>query len=342
VFVRVTALLGLASLLALPSCGAIAPRAEASPSSPSAARSANGVSVAPRGSVRFVYVVSADREERRDFREAVARAARELQRFYASQLDGWTFALTPAVVDVLHSDKPARWFTENARAGAREGWGFSNTVAEVRRLVGEETWRRHVWMLYSDGPGTFGRGGGGVAYLPEDDLLGLVGEHPTQKSVGRWIAGAGHELGHAFGLPHPPKGAEPPNAIMGAGFYHCWPERCELTPEDRRILARSAYFAPGPGAGARLIERRWYRGGVFLRLEDQAGRRYWEERKDDAGFAARFEELEVTPERILARDASRGLTLELPRGDGQSRVSRDGGSTWAPLYEVEAAPARPR
>jgi hypothetical protein len=169
--------------------------------------------------------------------------------------------------------------------------------------------------------------------------------------VGRWIAGAGHELGHAFCLTH----RRARNAIMGAGFYHCWPDRCALTPKDRRILARGAYFAAGPDAEVRLLERRWYSGGVFLRLEDQARRRYGEERKTDAGFAARFVELSVTRERILARDESRGLTLELPRGDGLSRLSSDDGSTWAPLYEVEAevvppmktrfvgiAPARPR
>ena len=30
-----------------------------------------------------------------------------------------------------------------------------------------------------------------MTVLPEDDLLGLIGKHPTQKSIKRWIAGLG-------------------------------------------------------------------------------------------------------------------------------------------------------
>jgi hypothetical protein len=276
--------------------------------SDAAAGSASSLSARPaRGTVRFVVLVSSDREPRDDYVAAVREAALGLQRFYGAQLGGWTFALTPSVVEVVRSDKTAMWFTENPRSGHKDGWGFQNALAEARRIFGTEGWGEHVWVLYSDGPGNSGRGGGGVAYMPEDDLLGLIGAHPTQPSIARWIAGGGHELGHAFGLPHPPDMAAVPNAIMGAGFYHCWPNQCELTPEDRAILSRSAFFAPGPDATKRMTARLWYDGGAFLRLEPRGGGpAFWEERKTNPSFSARFEEVATwSSPGAAARAASR-------------------------------------
>jgi hypothetical protein len=49
----------------------------------------------------------------------------------------------------------------------------------------------YIWVIYSDGPGNKGRGGSGVTCLLEDDLLGLIGKHPTQKDAPRWVGGLG-------------------------------------------------------------------------------------------------------------------------------------------------------
>lgn len=335
-------------LLTLAAC-APAPMARAGeapelrPSPAPAPRPAAAVAPPARGTVRFVYLVSADRAPRADFTAAIAHAARGLQRFFASQLDGWTFALTPSAVEVVRSDKPAAWFTQNPRGGDPDGWGFQNALAEARRIFGAGAWEHHVWVLYSDGPGDKGRGGGGVAYLPEDDLLGLVGAHPTQPDAARWIAGGGHELGHALGLPHPPERPPVPNAIMGAGFYHCWPNACELTPSDRAHLRRSAFIRPGPGARERLLAQSWYDGGAFMRLAvDGRAAPIWEERKTDASFAARFEETAERDDVWVAVDRPRGLTLEVPRAGGTSRLSTDGGATWRALYAVSAPVLAPR
>ena len=97
-------------------------------------------------------------------------------------------------------------------------------------------------MIYSDGPGNKGRGGNGVTVLPEDDLLGLVGQHPTQKDVKRWIAGLGHELGHAFGLAHPQDTQKHADAIMWMGIYGKYPDQTYLTDEDKGILMKSPFF----------------------------------------------------------------------------------------------------
>src|SRR5690606_18165694 len=114
---------------------------------------------------------------------------------------------------------------------------FNNTLAEARKLCGTR-WNdpSFTWVIYSDSPGHSGRGGNGITCLPEDDLLGLIGKHPTQKDKRRWIAGLGHELGHAFGLPHPADTTKHADALMWAGIYGKYPDKAYLTDQDKAIL----------------------------------------------------------------------------------------------------------
>jgi len=191
----------------------------------------------PARCVRFVYLVSADREVNAAYRNAVENAARSIREWYAGQLDGATFRLHDPVVEVLRSDKKAAWFTRNPNGRHPDNWGFNNTLSELKRLSkakpGEDGF---AWVVYSDGPGNKGRAIRGFAYLPENDLLGLVGKHPTQPNPLRWVGGLGHELGHALGLPHPKDTKKDANAIMWAGFYGRYPDGCYLTEQDKRIL----------------------------------------------------------------------------------------------------------
>lgn len=204
----------------------------------------NTASAEPRPkSVRIVYLVSADRLVRQNFKDAIETAAKDLQAWYAKQLGGATFRLNEPVVEVVKSGKDAKWFYSHPSGNHKDNWGFNNGLAEASRLAGaRHSDPEYVWVIYSDGPGNKGRGGGGVTVLPEDDLLGLVGEHPTQKSVTRWIAGLGHELGHAFGLPHPKDTKKDRDALMWAGFYGKYPDKTYLTEEDKRILMRSRFL----------------------------------------------------------------------------------------------------
>ena len=198
--------------------------------------------------VRLIYLVSKDREERSDFRQAIEGAIQELQKWYGEQLKGATFRLHNPIVEVVHSSQPANWFYTHPNGSNRDDWGFNNTLAEAGRLLGARYNDPHfIWVLYSDGPGNKGRGGSGVTCLPEDDLLGLIGKHPTQKHPARWVYGLGHELGHAFGLPHPADIVRDKDALMWAGFYMEHPEKAYLTESDKAILLHSPFFFNAAG-----------------------------------------------------------------------------------------------
>jgi hypothetical protein len=193
--------------------------------------------------VRVVYLVSQDRQVRPDFQQALEKAIRELQQWYGQQLDGPTFRLHDPVIEVAHAAQDANWFYSHPNGANQEDWGFNNTLAEANRLLGAKFNDPHyIWVIYSDGPGNKGRGTSGVCCLPEDDLLGLVGQHPTQKKIARWVGGLGHELGHAFGLPHPGDIKKDADAIMWAGFYDQYPGKAYLTESDKQILLRSPFF----------------------------------------------------------------------------------------------------
>jgi hypothetical protein len=158
-------------------------------------------------------------------------------------MNGATFKLHNPVVEVPRSTQLAAWFTTHSNGVSSDDWGFRNALDEAGRLLGARlNDPRHVWVLYSDGPGDKGRGTAGVAYLPENDLLGLIGKHPTEKNRLRWVGGLGHELGHAFGLPHPTDTARHGDALMWTGFYTQYPHRAYLTDEDKAILRRSPFF----------------------------------------------------------------------------------------------------
>ena len=193
--------------------------------------------------VRVVYMVSKDRAERPDFKKAVEDAIRDVQAWYRGQMAGRTFQLHNPVVEVIHSSKDAAWFSQNPNGANRDDWGYNNALSEAQHLLGARVGdTRHVWIVYSDGPGDRGRGAVSFAYLPEDDLLGLIGKHPTQMKTARWIGGLGHELGHAFGLHHPADTKKDYDALMWAGFYEKYPNPTYLTDNDKQTLRKSPFI----------------------------------------------------------------------------------------------------
>ena len=289
--------------------------------------------------VRVVYLVSKDRKVRTNYLQAVEHAIRELRGWYAGHLNGSTFKLHNPVVEVADSSQTADWFYSHPNGDNQDDWGFNNALAEASRLLGARYNDPHyIWVVYSDGPGNKGRGGSGVTCLPEDDLLGLIGQHPTQKDPARWVGGLGHELGHAFGLPHPADTERDADAIMWAGFYGKYPGQAYLTEQDKKILLRSPFFFTPDGktvaSTESFSEKFRYEGGCFGKLAKN-GSLEWKEWKTGSGEFYYFEEIKREGEMIWLKDSSRNFLIQLPVKGGASTFSGDGGRTWQMLYEVQ-------
>ena len=124
-----------------------------------------------------------------------------------------------------------------------------------------------VWVIYPDveelcgEPHELGAGGPGLTILGRSDLEGVTNpgpyyycdEGPYDGTLGRWIGGLGHEMGHALGLPHPP-GCDPWDSatcddlealsLMHDG-YTPYPDTY-LLPDDKEILIRLPFIGGEP------------------------------------------------------------------------------------------------
>ena len=114
------------------------------------------------------------------------------------------------------------------------------------------------WVFAIDaapGCGQSGRsGGGGIVVIGANDLHGLVGEPSTPTCPGesadsapqaQWLGSLAHQMGHAFGLPHPPGCDDAPStcdgpALMWMGFRR-YPAAI-VGPSERAMLDRSPFF----------------------------------------------------------------------------------------------------
>jgi hypothetical protein len=220
------------------------------------------------GSVHVVYLVPADKTPREDYAAAVGEAILEVQAFYQDELGtsrskgakavGTTFKTFSPTVEVVVTPHDTAYYNANNQAGQFEfffravGDGFDTTGGSFNDPD-------NVWIYYIDADPACGQGIGGtsgVALLAANDLRGLVGEAnvppclgdaPDTGGVCRWIGGLGHELGHAFGLPHPPGcdqgscSAEPFFSLMFLG-YASYPDTY-LLDEDKAQLEASPFFA---------------------------------------------------------------------------------------------------
>lgn len=235
------------------------------------------ISARTGGTVRVLYVSPADRQFRADYSEAITHALVDLQSWYRRQTGGLTFELFEATPEWCRMPGDHDYYSE--------GDSWNKIVEDVQHCApvghfGEE----HIWVLYADVREecdkpfpvgrTLGKGGSGLTILHKEDLEGLnalgsrtvttVGCHGTfVETPERWIGGAGHELGHALGLHHPPGyDDELPSAdweaLMGSGFT-TYPDTY-LRFDEKEALLRSPFIkaeeTPTKGAGATRLPSR--------------------------------------------------------------------------------------
>ena len=226
-------------------------------------RALNPASPDPQQVVRVLYAVPSDREFRSDYSQAIRRAMEHVRFWYQQQLDGPTFSLNFPIPEKCQMSQPHDYY-------ARYSW--QRVLDGVQHCAPVEGFTSEVvWVIYADvvtecsptgsagdgqdGYGELGRGGPGLTMLGGGDLKGLTepgdfiycGEGPYTGSLGRWIGGLAHELGHALGLPHPPGCDEglascDYESLMDLG-YEPYPDTY-LRDDDKAILRASPFITP--------------------------------------------------------------------------------------------------
>lgn len=193
-------------------------------------------------SVLPYLITPTDRPFHKGYYESVRVTTLKLQDWYKSAMgNNKTFMVNPLVVTTLSGLHEADWY--NSYNGPSSGtdprfYAFYNTYSEMQQLLGNKfSPGKYVYLVYVAAPGG-GAGIPGFCAMGDQDLAGLLGDNPENPNVNRWVGGAGHELGHAFGLPHPAN--QNSQALMWTG-YLTFPN-CILQSDDRDILNNSNYF----------------------------------------------------------------------------------------------------
>lgn len=203
--------------------------------------------------VRVIYASPSDRPFRAEYSAGIERAVSAIREWYASELGGRTFPLETSSPEWCRMSEPHDSFI--TPPGYPHVWTAVETAVKecVPLAAGGDP---HVWVVYADVMEPcaesygIGRGGDGRTIMGAWDLEGLSDpewSHCGQRAhgYGRWIGGLGHEIGHAFGLPHPPGCDEGLStcdhaALMATGFY-AWPDTY-LRQDDRRVLLRGRFM----------------------------------------------------------------------------------------------------
>jgi hypothetical protein len=212
--------------------------------------------------VNLVYLVPSDKAVKQNYVSAMNTAIASLIQWYSVQTTNHkTFqASTPAVI-VVPLPHDSNYYANNPRPAIFTQF-WDNVLGDAFPLTGGRfNDPQNVWAYYIDADPICNECGGcgtsGILLVSANDLRGLAGEtdkftdpcNPSVKpfpyAVNRWIGGLGHELGHAFGLPHPP-GCDAGEktcdsaALMWAG-YASYPNTF-LRADEKSVLLNSPFF----------------------------------------------------------------------------------------------------
>lgn len=202
--------------------------------------------------VRVVYLVPCDRSPQHDFETATRNAIQHVQRWYRDHMgNGKTFRLHQPIVETVRIPHAESWYREYAVDPDRKQWFWRNVLDDAFGVtLGRFHDPMNRWVFYIDSENEHDQavgGNAGIALLPRHDLMGLIGRSifPAEPNVCRWVGGLGHELGHAFELPHPAGFQRfafdrSGGSLMAYGFQH-YPETF-LNPDDIEQLDRSDFF----------------------------------------------------------------------------------------------------
>ncbi|WP_425152882.1 Ig-like domain-containing protein [Candidatus Palauibacter sp.] len=202
--------------------------------------------------VRSIYAHPNDRPFNADYSAAIREALEDLQLWYMEQLGGRIFILYDSIPQPCELAEDHDYYVEG---GYPRTW--RETLAAVRECAPVEYGAAsHAWVVHADISepcGTnwgLGRGTLGLTMVGAMSLKGLVDPELENcrryaDGINRWIGGLGHELGHAFGLPHPPECSDglpscDHGALMWTGYAH-WPDT-HLRDDERAVLLSLPYF----------------------------------------------------------------------------------------------------
>ena len=216
----------------------------------------------PRNVVRVLYAVPSDGEFRTETQYAIRQAVAHVRWWYQQQLGGATFSLSYPTVETCHMSQPEAFYAtgdawEKIVEGVQHcapvrGWTASGSYDAPESTTTN-------WVIYpdveedcDDPDHELGRGGPGLTILGSTDVEGVTepGEYRYcdevwEGSLGRWIGGLAHELGHALELAHPPGCDEElptcdHQALMANGF-ESYPGTY-LRDDEKAILGRSPFI----------------------------------------------------------------------------------------------------
>ena len=154
--------------------------------------------------IKVVYLVPKDLSPRPDFPDAARRAVKATQRWYFDELEqGKTFALADPLVDTVVTKHPEVWYRTVAGTDADRERLWRAAIDEAFQLTGGSyDDGKYVWIYFLDAnlPAVPAQGTNGVTLLLRDEIVKLIGPEARCDTVGT----VAHEMGHAFGLVHPP------------------------------------------------------------------------------------------------------------------------------------------